>query len=85
MSSPRIINLTILTIIGIKGSQIIVQTTLKVVCAFAICLEITSTSFPLGEINCTNFENHGIMHAKIIEPEMLKILCAIAVRFAFFD
>ena len=45
-----IIFITILTISGISGIQISVITTLKIVCAFAICRAITSTSGPLVEI-----------------------------------
>lgn len=44
--------ITIFTITGISGIQISVIVRLKPVCAFAICLEMTSTSFPFGEINC---------------------------------
>jgi len=76
---------TIFTISGISGSQTSVQTILNVVCAFAICLEITSISFPFGEINWTNFANHGTRKIKTQLPLILKILCAIAVRFAFLD
>ena len=85
LSSPRITVVTILTICGISGSQINVQTILNVVCAFAIWREITSTSFPFGEMYCTNLANHGIIHTKTKLPLMLKMLCAIAVRLAFFD
>ena len=43
--------ITIFTIRGMSGSQISVMTRLNPVCAFAICREITSISFPFGEIN----------------------------------
>ena len=85
LSFPLIIVVTIFTINGINGSHTSVQTTLNVVCAFAICLEITSISLPAGEINWTNFENHGIRKMNTILPLILKILCAIAVRFAFLN
>ena len=83
LSFPRMIVVTIFTISGISGSQTSVQTILNVVCAFAICLEITSISFPFGEINWTNFANHGTRKIKTQLPLILKILCAIAVRFYF--
>ena len=76
---------TIFTITGMSGSQINVQTTLKVVCAFAICLEITSTSFPFGEMNCTKRANTGRRNINKILPVILKTLCASAVLFAFLD
>ena len=76
---------TIFTITGISGSQTTVQNTLNDVCALAICLEMTSTSFPLGDINCTNLANNGMINTKTILPLILNILCAIAVLLAFFD
>ena len=43
--------ITIFTIRGMSGIQISVIARLNPVCAFAICREITSISFPFGEIN----------------------------------
>ena len=43
--------ITIFTIRGMSGIQISVMTRLNPVCAFAICREITSISFPFGEMN----------------------------------
>ena len=51
----------------------------------AICLEITSTSFPFGEIHCTNFANRGINQINRKLPVILKTLCATAVLFASLD
>ena len=76
---------TILTITGINGSQINVQVTLNVVCALAICREITSTSLPFGEIYCTNLLNTGITSKNTALPVILNTLCATAVLLAFLD
>ena len=70
---------------GINGSQISVQTTLKVVWAFAICLEMTSSSGPFGEMKRTNPARTGIKNRNTILPVILKILWATAVLFAFLD
>ena len=47
--------------------------------------KMTSTSFPLGDINCTNLANNGMINTKTILPLILNILCAIAVLLAFFE
>ena len=75
---------TSFTMSGMSGSHTSVQTTLNVVCAFAICREMISISLPFGEIHRTKFANHGIMNIKTIVPLTLKKVWAIAVRFAFF-
>ena len=51
----------------------------------AICLEITSISFPFGEIKRTKEASTGIKHKNTILPVILKILWATAVLFAFLD
>ena len=52
------------------------------VCAFAICLEITSISGPFGEMCWISTANGFTNQINNRHPEMLKIQCATAVRFA---
>ena len=58
---------------------------LNAVCAFAICREMTSISGPLGEIIWITYANGLISQMKIRQPEILKVQCAKAVRFASLD
>ena len=69
----------------IRGSHTRVHAILKVVWAFAICLEITATSGPLGEIICTKAVKTGIINRNTMLPVILNTLWATAVRFAFLD
>ena len=78
-------NLTIFTITGIRGSQISVHATLNVVCAFAICLDMMSSSSPFGDIHCTNAASGLIRNMKSMVPVILNVLCAMAVLLAFLD
>ena len=68
----------------IRQTQISVIVILNNVCAFAICLEITSTSGPFGEICWISAANGFTNPINNRHPEMLKIQCATAVRFASF-
>ena len=55
---------------------------LNPVWALAICLEITSTSGPFGEIYCISSAYGWINQIKIMLPLILNIQCARAVRLA---
>ena len=57
---------------------------LNIVCAFAICLEITCISGPFGEMYWINAANGFTNQINNRHPDMLKIQCATAVRFASF-
>ena len=74
--------ITILTITLIRQTQISVMVMLNTVCAFAICLEITSISGPFGEIYWISAANGFTNQIKRKQPEILKIQWATAVLFA---
>ena len=76
--------MTIFTITPRSGSHRSVQTTLKVVWAFAICRAMTSSSGP-GVMSCTNEASTGTNQMNRNAPVMLNTLCATAVRFASRD
>ena len=75
--------MTSFTITNKSGVQIRVITILKVVCALAICLEITSTSGPFGEIIWIKAAKGLINQINRKHPLTLKIQCAAAVLLAF--
>ena len=77
--------MTIFTISLIRHTQISVIVMLNTVCAFAICLEITSISGPFGEMFWISAANGFTNQINKKQPEILKIQCATAVLFASFD
>ncbi len=76
--------ITIFTMTGISGIQISVIVMLKPVCAFSICLEITSTSLPFGEIYWISAAYGFTRKRNKIAPEILNTQCANAVLLASF-
>ena len=67
----------------ISGRKTIVVAILKHICAFAICLDITFSSSPLGDIIITKSAIYGVNHINISVPTTLNIVCDIAVLLAF--